>query len=261
MPHDFDYDSLDDTRHRPWPLPPGPWLMTQTWCDLLFAHWPVERDELRRDVPACFELESFDGRYWLGIVPFRMANVVPRGVPAVPWLSAFPEVNVRTYVRVGDKPGVFFFSLDAARLAAVAAARALLNLPYFAAAMRIDDRGHGEVGFLSRRRALRGSRRSAVGGAALDVTYAPAGPVFTAAPGSLEHFLTERYCFYHVDRRGRPYRLDVHHRAWPLQRATATFERNTIAAAAGISLPDDEVPLLHFARRVDVLAWRPSPLV
>ena len=116
-------------------MPRAPWLMTQSWHDLLFAHWRVDVSEMRRAVPAAFDLDLFDDEAWLGVVPFYMTNVGLRAAPALPWLSAFPELNVRTYVRVADRPGVYFFSLDAARWLAVAAARTLLNLPYYTADM------------------------------------------------------------------------------------------------------------------------------
>ena len=116
---DFDRTILEKTAHRPWPMPAAPWVMTQTWNDLLFAHWPVDGDALRKLVPATFELDRFDGTAWLGVVPFHMTNVAPRFVPALPWVSAFPELNVRTYVTVAGQPGVFFFSLDAGNPLAV----------------------------------------------------------------------------------------------------------------------------------------------
>ena len=129
----FDRSIVDSTAHRPWPMPSAPWLMTQSWNDLLFAHWRVDASQMRRAVPDVFDLDLFDGEAWLGVVPFYMTNVGVRAAPALPWLSAFPELNVRTYVRVAERPGVYFFSLDAGRRLAVAAARALLNLPYHAA--------------------------------------------------------------------------------------------------------------------------------
>src|SRR5258707_1904599 len=147
---DFRRGILEETAHRPWPTPSGPWIMTQTWNDLLFAHWPVDAAALRARVPPSFDLDLFDGTAWLGIVPFHMTNVTPRFVPALPWVSAFPELNVRTYVTVGGKPGVFFFSLDAGNPLAVGTARALLNLPYFSAAMSVDVRD-GLVAYTSRR--------------------------------------------------------------------------------------------------------------
>jgi uncharacterized protein YqjF (DUF2071 family) len=121
--HDFNTSILKDVAHRPWKMPESPWVMTQTWRDLLFAHWPVDSRLLRSKIPAAFPLDLFDGVAWVGVVPFRMTNVAPRGVPSLPGISEFPELNVRTYVRVGDKPGVYFFSLDAANSLAVRAAR------------------------------------------------------------------------------------------------------------------------------------------
>ena len=222
--------------------------MTQSWHDLLFAHWRVDERLLRPHIPAAFDLDRFDGSAWIGVVPFTMSHVAARGTPALPWLSAFPELNVRTYVSPRDgKRGVFFFSLDAARLPAVIAARAMFRLPYFHASMDVTTRGD-TVHYVSRRR----------GGPALAATYAPAGPAFTAARGSLEFFLTERYCLYHVDPLGRPSRLEIHHAPWPLQPARAEIELNTMAAPLGINLQG--APLLHFAKRLDVVAWWPRAI-
>ena len=157
---------------------------------------------------------------------------------------------MRTYVRVGRKSGVYFFSLDAASRIAVRAARALLNLPYYSAAMSIEGVGDGVNYRCVRHDAPR---------VAFEGSYEPVGPVVHSAQDSLEHFLTERYCLYHVDRRGSPYRLEIHHPPWPLQRAAASLQRNTMADASGISLPP-RPPVLHFARRLDVVAWAPSRL-
>jgi uncharacterized protein YqjF (DUF2071 family) len=247
--HDFDESILRQTSHRPWPLPDAPWVMKQTWHDLLFAHWKVAATELRKKIPAEFELDVFDGNAWLGIVPFRMTNVTPRGVPSLPWISAFPELNVRTYVRVGNQPGVFFFSLDAGSPVAVTAARALLNLPYFPAAMTVKTVGNSIEYH---------SERESDDRAEFAATYEPQGQAFCAAEGTLEYFLTERYCLYHQDHSRAPYRLDIHHPPWRLQSAQAVFLRNTMAAAAGFRVGGPAV--LHFARRQDMVAWLPSPL-
>lgn len=222
--------------------------MTQTWHDLLFAHWPLPPAAVRPLVPAAFALDPFEGEAWLGIVPFHMTNVAPRGVPALPWISAFPELNVRTYVRLHDKPGVYFFSLDASSAVAVTTARTLFNLPYHTATM--DVAGVGDVVRYS-------SVRDADASASLRAHYRPAGAVFMPRAGTLEHFLTERYCLYHVDRSGAPYRLEIHHAPWPLQTAEAELQRNGMAAVNGISLPDI-APILHFAKRQDMVGWLPA---
>jgi uncharacterized protein len=237
------------TQHRPWPMPASPWLMTQSWHDLLFAHWPVNREELRARVPAVFELDTYEGQAWIGVVPFYMTNVAPRAVPALPGLSQFAELNVRTYVKVDQRPGVFFFSLDAASRAAVRVARLTLGLPYFDAAMSV--RGDGD--------AVHYDSRRLNGDAEFVATYRPCGPSFQARPGTLESFLAERYCLYALDRRDRPYRLEIHHAPWRLQRAEAVIVRNTMTAAASITLAPG-APLLHFAKRQDTIAWWPSAL-
>jgi len=231
-------------------MPNRPWIMRQTWHDLLFAHWPARSSQLRSQVPAAFDLDLFDGDAWIGIVPFQMTNVAPRGVPSLPWLSRFPELNVRTYVRVGNRPGVYFFSLDAGNPLAVRVARAVFNLPYHTASMTVIPVGDG-IAFQSARLADRTTR--------LTATYQPSGPAFAPVQGSLEYFLTERYCLYNVDRRGVPYRLDIHHPPWPLQPATATIDRNTMAGANHLQL-SDTAPLLHFARRQDMVGWGPAAL-
>src|SRR6266704_6531932 len=120
---------MEPIAHRPWPLPVGPWVMAQRWHDLLFAHWPVPAGELQHLIPTPLTIDTFDGQAWLAVVPFRMSGVRLRGTPAVPWLSAFPELNVRTYVKCEGRPGVWFFSLDAGNPLAVAIARAWFHLP------------------------------------------------------------------------------------------------------------------------------------
>jgi uncharacterized protein len=247
MPSGFDYSFLTRTGHRPWPLPDGPWIMTQSWHDLLFAHWPIDPAVLRTLVPAVFPLDLFDGRAWLGVVPFRMTNVAPRGVPAVPWLSTFPELNVRTYVTVDAKPGVYFLSLDATSRLAVRGARRFFFLPYFTASMSVVSRG-GWITYESRRVDSSGAPARFSG------RYRAAGEAHAPPAGTLEHFLTERYCLYTTDRQGTPCRLEIHHDPWPLQLAELELDENTMAAAAGVHLPP-EPPLLHYASRQDIVAW------
>lgn len=224
--------------------------MTQSWHNLLFAHWRVDASELRKIVPSAFELDLYDGEAWLGIVPFYMTNVGLRSTPSLPWLSSFPELNVRTYVRVADRPGVYFFSLDAGQRLAVAVARTFLNLPYFPAVMNVETSG-GAVVY----HCVRFGEHPAI----FEAEYAPTDRPFTASESSLEYFLTERYCLYHQTRGGAPYRLEIHHPAWSLQLARAAIKTNTMAAASGVGIGKHPV-LLHFARRQDVIAWAPTYL-
>jgi uncharacterized protein YqjF (DUF2071 family) len=243
---------LEQTAHRPWPLPAGPWIMAQSWHDLLFAHWPVPAAALRPHIPARLTIDTFDKQGWLGVVPFRMSGVRLRGTPAVPWLSAFPELNVRTYVVADGKPGVWFFSLDAGNAVAVAIARASFHLPYFRARMSCEER-NGWIEYRSER-----THRGAACGV-LEGRYRPVGAVFSAQFEALEHFLTERYCLYTADGAGRIIRGEIHHTRWPLQAAEADLTKNTMAEAAGFSLPSVK-PLLYFSKRQDVIVWQPKRL-
>jgi uncharacterized protein YqjF (DUF2071 family) len=240
---------LENVEHRPWSLPHGPWVMAQRWHDLLFAHWPVNQEQLRRQIPAALEIDTWQGQAWVGVVPFRMSGVRLRGTPAAPGLSAFPELNVRTYVTAESKPGVWFFSLDAASAIAVAVARRWFHLPYYRARMSCEERD-GWIEYASQR-----THRGASAGE-LKGRYRALGEAFAPRAGTLEYFLTERYCLYAADGRGPIYRGEIHHPPWRMQAAEAELHANTMAAAAGIVLPNC-APLLHFAVRQDMVAWAP----
>jgi len=277
--HEFNHRVVEEVAHRPWPMPGTPWIMTQSWCDLLFAHWRVDPARLAARIPPPLQLDLFEGEAWITVVPFRMEHVSPRGVPSLPWISAFPELNVRTYVRVGNKPGVFFFSLDATNPLAVRVARTVFRLPYYQASIDVQldragnpdrDRDGGGDG-VARYHSRRTDARSPVASAELIGSYRPIGPVFHAVEGTLEYFLTERYCLYTVDRQSRAYICEIHHPRWPLQIAAALFEVNTMIDGLGLGLtlnphrPEPAgltgaapPPLLHFARRQDTVAWRPT---
>jgi uncharacterized protein YqjF (DUF2071 family) len=260
-----DNDLLRCTEHRPWPLPQGPWIMRQTWNDLLFAHWAVTPEYLRPLVPAELKLDTFNGRCWVALTPFFMTGVTVRGVPPIPGFSQSPELNVRTYVTVNGKPGVYFFSLDIFNIVACAGARMLYGLPYFYAYMGHARRG-GWIeyfcGRVDRDRADPRFHGNVAPDPALLATpaefrarYRPTSDVFTAPPGTLEHFLAERYCLYVVDH-GHILRAEIHHVPWPLQRAEAQIAANSMALADSIHLPDTP-PHLLFARSLDVLVWLP----
>ena len=236
------------------------------WRDLLFAHWPADPAEIRRAMPAGFgrpggvrglELDTRDGCAWVGVVPFRMADTAPRLFPALPGRpSNFLELNVRTYVRWQGRPGVWFFSLDADSRLAVRGARASFGLPYHDARMRFEHETSGWIRFTSER------THRGVGAGTLDIHYRGAERLPRAEPGSIEHWLTERYFLAVLDRRGRPRLGEIHHEAWPLRIGEARIENCTVTDAFGIQLPDAPPTHLHVVESLDVLGWalgRPLP--
>ncbi len=244
------HPSFSEVDHRPWPLPRGRWSWSQSWCDLLFAHWPVPVAAVRPLVPAALAVQTFDGSAWVTVVPFRMVDVTRRPWPPVPGLSTFPELNVRVYVEAGGKPGVFFLSLDAANPLVVWFARTFFHVPYFQAQMELVPDGEGFHGRCRRRAGSSG----ATAPAQFEVRYRPVSAARAAQPGTLEYFLTERYCLYAHAPDGSLYRAEVHHKPWPLQQAEAEIMTNTIPAADGLPLAGPPA-LLHFARRIDVALW------
>lgn len=245
------HPSLPHTRHRPWPLPEGRWTWRRSWCDLLFAHWPVPRAELQPLVPEGLQVQEFDGTSWVGVVPFRMSGVMRRPFPDLPGVSAFPELNLRLYVEAGGKPGVWFLSLDATNPLAVWAARKFFHLPYFKARISIAESG-GTFHYQS-------SRSSAEAAIGFRADYTPSPEVYHSQPGALEHWLTERYCLYARSPQGQLFRTEVHHEPWPLQRADVRIHENQLGQAFGLAL-DGDPALVHFSRRIDVVVWDPQPL-
>lgn len=224
--------------------------MAQRWTDLLFLHWPVDAAVIRRLVPASLPLDTFNGMAWLSLASFYLSGLRPHWLPALPMISEFPELNVRTYVSLGGKPGVYFFSLDAGSLLAVEGARATFYLPYFTARMHRAIASDGMVEYSSRRTDRRGSP------AEFAARYRPVGPIAYSESGSIDHWLTERYCLYAIDRRGRVVRAEIHHQPWPLQPVDATITTNTMANAAGVTLPPAP-PRLAFSSSIDVVVWPP----
>jgi uncharacterized protein len=241
------HSALERIDHRPWKLPSTPWIWRQTWRDLLFAHWPVDAGRLRPYVPSPLRVQEFGGTSWVGVVPFRMTGVMRRPLPDLPWISAFPELNVRLYVEYDGKPGVWFISLDATNRLAVWAAKRWFHLPYYQALMRIADSPSG-IDYRSRRGAT---------GPVFEAAYGPNSAAFESKARTLEHWLTERYCLYARDRDGAIWRTDVHHTPWPLQAAHARIDANTYLSGQGLSIGGPPAHLL-FARRLDVIVWSPT---
>jgi uncharacterized protein YqjF (DUF2071 family) len=241
---------LTDTDHRPWPLPERSWFMGQSWLDLLFAHWRVPEEALRQVVPAQLPIDTYDGDAWLGITPFCVSGLRLRGTAPAPGLSSFPELNVRTYVSVEGKPGIYFLSLDADSAAAVRGARLTYRLPYFHSRIQVERDEEG-IGYDLLRVSDDGPP------AYFKARYGSEGGELPVRDGSLERWLTERYCLYTLDDKQRILRGEIHHPPWPLRRGWAEIETNTMAMPFGIALEGE--PLLHFAPRQDVAIWTIRP--
>jgi len=225
--------------------------MFMRWLHLAFIHWPVEPAAVRPLIPSGLELDTFDGRAWVGLVPFTMrdvSHVTPLGRIAVPTATHFHECNVRTYVRDPDGvASVWFFSLDAASRLAVWGARAAWNLPYYHARMRLDRRGD-TVEYAT--------VRSADPGAAMTAVWEAGPPLPPSTPGSLVHFLTERYALSSVSRRGTVSRGRIAHPHWPLRSARLLSLNDGLVRAAGITVAGE--PLVHHADGVAVDAFAPE---
>lgn len=220
--------------------------MRQWWGKLLFMHWPVEVSALRPLVPPQLSIDTFDGRAWVGVVPFKMWGVRPYFTPPVPGLSSFLELNVRTYVHYRGVPGVWFLSLDINSPVARWGGRQFFFLPYHDAEMRLGQRGNA-IEFASERLA------SDAPPANFSANWTFSERLPQAEPDSLEFFLTERYCLYSSFRE-QLYRCRVFHDPWPLQTAEVSSHDSTMLEAAGLSAPTG-APLLHYAEELKVDIW------
>ena len=236
--------------HRPWAYPEFPWSVRQDWLHLSFLHWETDPGLLQALLPEPLKLDTYEGKAYIGLVPFLMDNVRPRFLPCVPGVSRFPELNIRTYVTLGEKPGVFFFSLDADSWTAVWIGKKAFHLPYFSAEIRFETDDSG-VRFESQRRGL------SLGEEAFSGTFSGSGDIYYAEKGSLEYFLTERYCFYAEIRGVGVVRSDVAHKPWPIRKGLAQIEVNSMVGRYGVEAnrtPD----LVHSTPGVQVLGWWPQ---
>lgn len=239
---------MDDTpENTPRPgRPSGRPLMLQKWGRLLFMHWPVAAEPLGALLPRGVELDLYQGQAWIGVIPFTMWGVRASFLPPIPGTASFHELNVRTYVRAGGVPGVWFFSLDASSRLAVHAARLAYHLPYYSA--RMDLRQEGET---ISYRSVRTHRNAPP--ARFEATWRQQAPLPESRPGTLQHFLTERYCLY-TERWGRIFRGRIHHPPWPLREARLESLASTMVESHGLPTPQGE-PLLYYADQLAVQIW------
>ena len=228
-----------------------PPLIRQTWRDLLFAHWPVPPALLRPYLPARLEVDTFEGQAWLGVVPFTMSGIRPLGLPAVPGLSRLHELNVRTYATLDGKPGVWFLSLDATNALGVWAARTFFHLPYLHADIEVTNT-NGRLR-IAAERTHRGAAPSTFRAA-----WTPGAALPPARPGTLAHFLTERYRLYTAGpdlARGVAgsalWQGKLWHEPWQLRTAELHEWESTLLESHGLPTPAGP-PLLYAAGAVDV---------
>lgn len=224
-------------------------VMRQRWERLTFLHWRFDPGAVQRLLPHSLEADTIDGAAWVGLVPFFMRVATPGGT-RVPWVSNFCETNVRTYVRDQEgRTGIWFLSLDAARLGAVTVARTTYRLPYFWSAMRVAG-GQDQISYACRRR-WPGPR-----GASSRVSLRIGGPYQEAELTGTDHFLTARWILFSVH--GSRHRFArACHQPWPLHRAEVTALDDQLMAAAGLP-PGDDAPLVHYSPGVDVAIGRPE---
>lgn len=248
-PYESVRDVLSSSSHRPWPIPRGPWVMSQLWHDLAFFHWPVDCAALRPHVPPPLEIDLFENQAWLAIVPFWMSRIRLRGLPPLPFISHFAELNVRTYVRHRGRSGVLFLTLDAPIAAMNAIARRWYHLPYRRAQMSVRRCNGNGISFESHR-TERGDSAEFV------ADYAPIASVHYSRTQTLEHWLTERYCLFAPTPAGRVVTAEIHHSLWPLQRAQATIHVNTMTRGLNLPLPSVP-PMVHFSADIRALIWMP----
>ena len=233
--------------------PAGRPIMYQKWGKLLFMHWRIDAKLLRPLIPAPLEIDTFDGSAWIGVVPFTMWDIRASFLPAIPGTSSFHELNVRTYVYHEGVPSVWFMSLDAASRLAVWGARKFYHLPYFNAQMSLDQTDR-TIRYSSLRKDRRGAPAELAATWTIgEVIRAKAADRMSASPGSLEFFLTERYCL-DAAHNGKLFRARVHHRPWPLQTAELVSLNSTMVESHGLATPPGD-PLLHYCEELSVEIW------
>ncbi len=222
------------------------------WLHLLFAHWPINVEQLRPLIPSALEIDVHDGTAWIGLVPFTMRDVNLAPLPVGSWrgFSAFHECNVRTYVTYHDEPGVWFFSLDAASRLAVWGARRFFHLPYFNSRIALNCNGDRVDYSVDRIDKPPGRLRCA---------WTASQPMQPSRKGDLTYFLTERYVLYSADTMGRVFRGPIWHKRWSLREAELIDLNDSLVEAAGVQVTGPPATL-HHADFIDTRAWPLIPV-
>ncbi|MBS4174515.1 DUF2071 domain-containing protein [Bacillus sp. FJAT-49736] len=238
---------LNDIIHRPFPLPSKRWIMRQSWRNVLFLHWPIPPEKLRPHIPSILQIDTFNGSAWLGIILFVIEGIFPFGLSSVSLTPKFPEINVRTYVTYNGKPGIYFMSIDVENWASLKIAKRWYRLPYKSAQISLRKEKQ-TYSFQSIRKGNENPSISFKG------EFGPVSEVYYAKEGTLDHWLTERYCLYSSNNVGNIYCGEIHHRPWPLQKAEIEMVRNTLFIPFNLDFPKVK-PIAHFSTGVDSLMW------
>ena len=234
--------------------PPVAPVWRQQWLEFTALHWTYPPESVQALLPQELAVQQFDGTAWVSLTPLLMNDVAPIGLPALPWISQFPEINLRTYVRGPDgEEGLWFFSLEAARLPFVLAARATYGVPYVWASMRYEQPELGVRRFESRR-CWPGSA-----GTLIDVTVDAGEEIPESDLTELDVFLTSRWRAYSVHPVFGLLVTDVGHPPWPLRAARVRHLEETVLAAAGLP-PHGSPALVHFSPGVDIRLGLPRPV-
>ncbi|MBU8880406.1 DUF2071 domain-containing protein [Bacillus sp. FJAT-29790] len=238
---------INEVAHRPWPVPSNKWVMRQTWSNLLFLHWPISSESLRPYIPPSIQIDIFGEYAWLGVILFVTEGVYPRGLSSVSLACKFPEINLRTYVIYNGKPGIYFLSLDSRNWASTMIGKSWFHLPYYYAQISFQQKGQA-FHFQSTRK---GKIDEPI---KFSCNYAHSSEVYFTQEGTLDHWLTERYCMFSSDKGSNIYSVDLHHRPWPLQKAEAEIYTNTLFSPFHFDLSEVK-PLSHFSKGIDALFW------
>jgi uncharacterized protein len=224
--------------HRPWPLPAAPWSLALTQRDVLLAHWSLPREELARRLPGGLVADTFAGSAWLGVAAYRVSDFRVRGLPPLPGVGSFLQLEVRAPVTWHGRPGLWLFQLETGKQLVAEVLKRTHRLPACGARLSLQTGAAESLRFEARR-----------DGHGFAVDYARSGHPFAAVPGTLDHFLTERYALYSGDG-GRLYGIELNHLPWRLERARAGFEPSTLTPP-----PPAGDPNLLYSAAQDVLLW------